>query len=393
MQIRRLVKNNGFSLVEMLIAMVLFIVVIMITAGIFEKMLANTKIITKSETSNIEGVVGLEMFRSDLEKAGFGLFTDIDSPPPNYNEAATAPQSSYNDAANSVIPRAIVAENNLTTGVLTGSDYLVIKATSAALNPASQCWTSIKGSGSSKIWGANDLKESRNGFNDWVAVVSQSYKNGELQRKLIYDADTPTSYTVAYKADGAYATPFAPNTSDRQYYYYGIDSIDNAPRAPFNRTDYMVKRIAGDMPAGCSPAAGILYKSVMDQKNGSMQDVPVLDCVADMQVVLGWNTSGDPAGNAVDTYTNAEGQSPTGTLNAQSLDDPKEIRTRLKLVKVYILAQDGGFDKNFNNTNTAMRVGEVGETGDPKFIDLTAPLYRNYRWKLYRLVVRPKNLI
>ena len=385
----RLAKNNGFTVIEMLITLVLFVVVIMITAHIFGLMLPKTKIIAKSETSNIEGVIGLEMFRSDLEQAGFGLFTDVDNSPPNYSETVSAPQSNYNDVADNVrtgIPRAIVAANDLTSHVLTGTDYLVIKATNAALNPASQCWTSIKGLGSSKIWGANDLQENRN---DRVVVVSQSYKNGELQRKLVYDT---TSFSVAYKVNGSYAAPFAPNSGDKQYFYYGLDSI--VPQTPFNRTDYYVKRTA-DVPTGCSQAAGVLYKSVMSQKDGSMQEIAVLDCVADMQVVLGWNTSSDdPAGNVVDTYTNADGSSPGGlSTEVQSLDDPKEIRTRLKLVKIYILAQDGGFDKNYTNTNTEIMVGESGETGYTKKIDLTAAKYRNYRWKLYRLVVRPKNLI
>lgn len=388
----RLEKNDGFTLIEMLIAMVLFIVVIMITANIFELMLPKTKTITKSEESNIEGIIGLEMFRRDLEQAGFGLFTDIDSPPPEYSEVlAASPQSAYNDAPND-IPRAIVAKNNLTSDVLPDTDLLVIKATNAALNPASQCWTSIKRPGSSKIWGANDLLESRKGLNDHVVVVSQSFRNGELQRKLIYDTGSPASFAVPYKADGSYAAPFAPSSSDKQYYYYGIDSF--TPRAPFNRTDYYVKRVAGDVPDSCSPAAGVLYKSVMNQADGRMQAIAVLDCVADMQVVLGWNTSGDPTGNVVDTWTNADGKAPSGGATAADewLIDSKEIRNRLKLVKVYILAQDGGFDRNYNNTDTAMRVGEDGETGDPKFIDLTTLDRRHYRWKLHRLVVRPKNL-
>ena len=396
MQNRRLAKNGGFTLIELLITMALFVVVIMITASIFEKMLPKTKIITKSEVSNIEGIVGLEMFRRDLEQAGFGLFTDIDVPPPNYSETDSALPKTYNDALpdGEGIPRAIVADNDLTSDVLSGTDYLVIKATNAALNPASQCWTSIKGLGSSKIWGKDDLQENRNDLKDQVVVVSQSYKNGELLRKLIY---SPSSFTAAYKVNGAdYDNPFAPTSDDKQYYYYGIDSIDSENpvlRAPFNRTDYSVKRVAGDVPDRCSRDAGVLYKSVMNQSDGSMQDIPVLDCVADMQVVLGWNTSSDPAGNAVDTYTNAVGSSAGGGKADQSLEEPKEIRTRLKLIKVYILVQDGGVDRNYTNTETAMTVGEEGETGDTKSIDLTQPNYRNYRWKLYRLVVRPKNLM
>ena len=394
MQNRRLTKNDdGFTLIELLITMALFIVVIMITANIFEKMLPKTKIITKSEVSNIEGIVGLEMFRRDLEQAGFGLFTDIDHPPPSYTETDSA---GYNDAPGG-IPRAVVAGNNLTSGVLSGSDYLVIKGTNAALNPASQCWTRIKGLGSSKIWGANDLQENRNDLEDQIVVVNQTYKNGELLRKLIY---SPSSFTAPYRANGAaYEYPFAPTSDDKHYYYYGIYSTDSenpAPRAPFNRTDYFVRRVAGDMPDRCSPAAGVLYKSVMnqDKDDSSVQNIPILDCVADMQVVLGWNTSSDPAGNAVDIYTDADGSNPSGSSSVvPDVNDPKEIRTRLKLVKVYLLAQDGGFDKNYTNTDTAMKIGEENETAVTKTVDLTQPNYRNYRWKLYRLVVRPKNLM
>lgn len=373
-------------MIEILIALVLFSLLIIITGNIFELMLPKTKIISRSEESNIEGIIGLEFFRRDLEQAGFGLFTDIDSPPPVYSEVlAASPQSAYNDAPNG-IPKAVFAANNLTSNVLSGTDLIVIKGTNVSLNPASQCWTSIKGPGaSSKIWGSNDLSQSRN---DMVIAVKQGFRNNELQRRLIYDGST---FSTAYKTDGSYADPFVPTSGDKQYYYYGIDNI--ALRAPFNRTDYYVERVAGDVPDSCSPAAGVLYKSVMSHKDGVMQPFAILDCVADMQIVLGWNTSGDPAGNVVDTFTNAEGKSPTGaSTNDQAIDDPKEIRTRLKLIKVYILAQDGGFDKNFQNTDTAMRIGEVGETGDPKFINLTTPDRIHYRWKLYRLVVRPKNL-
>ena len=55
-----------------------------------------------------------------------------------------------------------------------------------------------------------------------------------------------------------------------------------------------------------------------------MNDIPILDCVADMQVVFGWNT-GDPAGNDVDTYTNADMTAVSTTLPwTPSLNDPTD---------------------------------------------------------------------
>ena len=378
-------NNKGFSLIEQLIVLVLFSVVIMITSNIFDALLPKAKSLAKSEISSTQGVIGLEMLRSDLEKAGFGLFTGVDTSPPTYSEAVATPALNYNDAPNG-IPRAITAGNDLTSGVLSGTDYLVIKATNVAVNPASQCWTVVNGSSSSKVWGANDLKESRN---DRVVVLTQGYdSNNNAVRKLIYSG---SNTTVAYKVNAKYLAPFSTYSGSMQYYYYGLDSTSTTC-APFNRADYMVKRISGDVPDKCSPAAGVgvLYKSILNQSDGSMQDLALLDCVADMQVVFGWDTGS----GAVDTYTNADGSSPGGLSTAvQSLTDAETIRTSLKLIKVYILAQDGGYDKNYTNTNTAMYVGEFGETGITKSVNLTLSDYRNYRWKLYRLVVRPKNLL
>ncbi len=381
-------NNKGFTLIEQLIVLVLFSVVIMITSNIFNALLPKAKSLAKSEISSTQGVIGLEMLRSDLEKAGFGLFTGVDTSSPTYSEAVTTatPAYNYNDAPNG-IPRAIVADNDLTSDVLSGTDYLVIKATNVAVNPASQCWTVAKGSSASQVWGANDLKESRN---DRVVVLTQSFKNNEMYRKLIYSG---SNTTVAYKANAKYAAPFATYSGNMQYYYYGLDSTSTT-RTPFNRADYMVKRVSGDVPDKCSPAAGVLYKSILNQSDGTMQDLAVLDCVADMQVVFGWNTGSDASSYAVDTYTNADGKSPGGLSTAdQPLTDAETIMMRLKLIKVYILAQDGGYDKNYTNTNTAMYVGEFGETGVTKSVDLTLPDYRNYRWKLYKLSVRPKNLL
>jgi len=138
----------------------------------------------------------------------------------------------------------------------------------------------------------------------------------------------------------------------------------------------------------------VLYKSILSQSDGTMQPLALLDCVADMQVVFGWNTGADASIYVVDTYTNADGKSPGGLSTAdQSVTDAENIMMRLKLIKVYILAQDGGYDKNYTNTNAAMYVGEFGETGSTKSVDLTLTNYRNYRWKLYKLSVRPKNLL
>jgi prepilin-type N-terminal cleavage/methylation domain-containing protein len=388
MQRRSNNKEDGFTLIEMIIVMAVFIVVIMIASHVFDTVLTRTKVVSKSEESNIEGVVGLEMFRHDLEQAGFGLFTETDIPLPTYAETATAPASDYNDSP-AGIPRAVIAGDNLSPGndiVLSGTDYLVIKATTVGRTQVSQKWTYINGLGASKIWGINDFTTA-----DHVIAVRQNYKNGELRRKLIYNPTATNTFSVTYKAHSSgYPDPFRPPSDAIQYYYYGID--DNHPIAPFNRTDYVVKRTSGT-PDNCAPGAGVLYKATMNQIGGAMTNIPILDCVADMQVVFGWNT-GDPTGSDVDTYTNADMTTVATTLPWKpALNDPADIRKHLKLIKIYILAQDGGYDKNFTNPNALVDVGVAGETSLTKQLNLGNANYRNYRWKLYRIVVKPKNLL
>jgi prepilin-type N-terminal cleavage/methylation domain-containing protein len=393
-------NDYGFTLIEMIIVMSVFTVIIAISGKAFETVLKQTGIIAKSEETNIEGAIGLEMLRHDLEQTGFGLYTNVDSTPPTFSEAVSTPASNYNDVWGGGVPRAILAGNNLTSTVLTGTDYLVIKATTVSRDKVSQKWTYIDGAapGASRVWGTNDFTT-----NDYVIVVRQRYRSGVLERKLIYNPAVPSSYTVTYKAAASsYADPFGPPSNDVQYFYYGIDG--NIPKTPFNRTDYQVKRITGDVTNACSPAAGVLYKSTMinsGTNGGRFVDIPILDCVADMQVVFGWNTSGTT--NAVDYFTNADGTATSGSATPAypvDMTDPAYIRQHLKQIKVYILAQDGRYDKNFSNTKTDMTVGNAISAGDTtseaaltKTIDLTAANYKNYRWKLYRIIVNPKNLI
>jgi prepilin-type N-terminal cleavage/methylation domain-containing protein len=393
-------RHDGFTLIELIIAMVAFMLVIIIAAKAFEKAIATSRVVSKSEESNIEGVVGLEMLRHDLEQAGFGLFTNVDSTLPVYSEAAaSATQAAvYNDSPSGV-PRAIIAGNNLNvsddTQVLNGTDYLVIKASTLGLSKSSLKWTYISYSSASynsrftKSWpGGDNLTDGV----DKVIVVSQVYKDGMLKRKLVYNNASTSSWARTYNSNGSYGITFVPAIPGQQYFYYGVGST--TPRAPFNRADYLVKKVTSDMSKVCAPGAGSLYKAVMNQTDGTMTNpILLLDCVADMQVVLGWNTAATP-GQSVDTYTDpaAIAQSGSGTVIAASLTDPDYIRTRLKLIKVYILAQDGAYDKNFKNSSTPLVVGDPNDSTLTRSINLSGANYQNYRWKLYRVVVRPKNI-
>ena len=398
-----IVDNRGFTLVEMIVVTAVFIVVLMITGAALKTIFEKGGVTLRSEESNTEGVVGLEMLRRDMQQAGYGLFSDEFSVP-TYAEANAAPYSSYNDV--NAVPRPIVTDNNLAvSGVLTGTDYLAIKGTTLGIQPVTQLWTSVPDTGVPKIWGRDDFT----GSNDKLIAVEQKYDsiNKRIVRRLVQKA--ANNYGVAYSATGAFtdqgnvnaAADYTPSTG-KLYYLYGIDNNASANftfRAPFNRADYFVNRDAAT-PGSCSPAAGVLFKAVMNQGDGSFNQIPVLDCVADMQVILGWNTTATPeTSNEVQAYTSADGIAVSGNangLNLQSVrNDPVEVNKRLRLVMVYLLAQDGRRDTNFANTNSAMVVGDTQL--DPsgtltKSVDLTVGNFRNYRWKLYRVIVRPKNI-
>ena len=128
-----------------------------------------------------------------------------------------------------------------------------------------------------------------------------------------------------------------------------------------------------------------------------MTYIPILDCVADMQIVLGWNMSGDIKAG-IDTYSNADGSTVTTQISGitsteiqATMHDADLLRERLKIIKVYILAVEGRKDKDYLSGDTIL-VGDSSESSLTKIYDLKAAGINNYRWRVYRVIARPKNL-
>ncbi|HEY3308489.1 MAG TPA: prepilin-type N-terminal cleavage/methylation domain-containing protein [Desulfuromonadaceae bacterium] len=402
-------NSRGFTLVEMLVVMVVFVVIIAITGDSFKTILTQSSKIFRSEESNIEGMVGLEILRHDLQQAGFGLFSE--TPPLSYEEAAAAPANVYNDAGTNV-PRPIVAGNNLaaTTGsddtgasfnVLAGTDYLVVKATSVGRSRTSQKWTYLKYT--SHDVHPNTWISAAENFNTSDRVVLLRRQIGSQSQTVSLEKDPSGDFYYAYSN-----TAFSSYTSSSSAIFsvYGLfDSSSSTPRMPFNRTDYFVARPQDltQIPPQCAPNTGVLYKTTINNvtvTGGGLNYVPLLDCVADMQVVLGWDMDGD---GAVDTYSNANGSVVIGTGTAATVQAAlsnannntsttiPSIRNSLKMVKVYILAQQGRMDPGYTSPSPIL-VGGSGETSLTRSYDITGAGWRNYRWKVYQIVSRPKNL-
>jgi hypothetical protein len=110
--------------------------------------------------------------------------------------------------------------------------------------------------------------------------------------------------------------------------------------------------------------------------------LPILDCVADMQVVFVSDNDGDGEANDIN----------------QDLILTAEAVRKVREVRVYILAQEGQRDRSYTYPNQTVRVGEtiatggIGNVGRDFDLDANVTDWQRYRWKLYTMVVRPVNL-
>jgi prepilin-type N-terminal cleavage/methylation domain-containing protein len=386
-------RQAGFTLVELLITMVVFLLVIAAASNIFTHLLTQFKQQSKIAETNIEGIVGLEILKQDIEHAGYGLpwnvmvtdgsIADSDGDGnlwedlPTYSEGATNPYG-LNDAPSDA-PRAIISANNATysspNDIFDGSDYLIIKGVNNARNDACQRWTTQNSSDAKRTWGsASDDPVGT----DRVFVMSPGSTDLN-SRSLVVSGG---SYVTTFGSTGS----FAPSNVTDTHIIYGInDTGASFPIRPFNRSDYYIERPATNMPQRCAPNTGVLYKAALNQNlAGTLNFLPLLDCVADMQVIFGLDNDNDgdfEPGVSTDNYSDD-----ISALTAQ------QIRTQLKQVRVYILAHEGQRDPNYTYPSTTIDLG--GDVGLGRTFNLATaiPNFQNYRWKLYTLAIKPKNL-
>ncbi|MEW6108540.1 MAG: type II secretion system protein [Nitrospirota bacterium] len=381
-------KQDGFTLVELMITMVVFVFVIAAASQVFVGLLNQFKQQSKIAETNIEGIVGLQMLRSDIEQAGYGLPFNINGASYNEaaNDAATAhDDTAYNDSTTNP-PRALLLDDN--TG-LNSSDILVIKATNIALNDPSHKWSYITNTAAGnviQVWrdiNGTAITDENLQTNDRVIVLMPIL--GPQQRVLVNTGPATFFTTFTGGATPSIPAAFSPvNGSFETYLIYGIKPAGGPPavepRMPFNRADYYIK-VPGTLPQRCAPGTGVLYKATINHDNGNLTELPILDCVADMQLVAALDSDDNGATDSFSTSllagTTAEG-----------------IRNQLREVRVYILAHEGQLDINYTYPNATINITDP-DAGLLKAFDLNATIGAsnvNYRWKIYRMAVRPYNL-
>jgi len=362
-------NESGLSLIELIVTMLIVVIVLTMNTSTLGVALKQAKQQVQASGAQMDKIGALEILRMDVEGAGYGLPWSFKNAV-NYSEAADATPAGYNDSPSSA-PRAVVTGNG---SGLNGSDYLVVKSTAVGTSATAQKWNYIS-YGNTKV-GSTAMNTNSFLANERVTVIWANASGG-LDKQLIMDGSS--YYTTMTDGAGTISTNFRPVTASQSYVVYGVDPSTNL-RMPFNRADYYIAQPAMQ---GCAAGTGVLYKGTVSHADGTLTATPLLDCVADMQVAFGLDTNGD---NIVDAYTN----------NISALDAPN-VRTQVREVRIYILSHEGVLDKAFNYVNnnaTTIRVGDSG-LGLGRDFDFAATVgtgWRNYRWKLDTMVVRPKNI-
>ncbi len=375
-------QERGFSLVELMITIVIFIMVIAASSQVFTALLTQFKQQSKIGETDIEGAIGLDILRRDLAHAGFGLPGDLNGV--NYLEATDA-WTAFNDAPNNP-PRAVAVG----AGAGINGSVLIIKGTNLAVNNACQRWTYISNRGALpnmlKSWGTGAGSQDNFQPGDRVVVMKP---NPDPNNRVNILQKSATGFWTTFARDisnmDAAFQPLA--NSYESFVMYGIDQ-DSALRMPFNRADYYVRRPT-TIPQRCAPNTGVLYKATVNHSDGSHTELlPVLDCVADMRVRFCLNTGGVFAiddGTVVNTLTAAQ------------------LRDRLQDIQVYIVAQEGQRDNSYDFSNNGVRVGfspqafcgsAASQTVNTANLSTLVgdPDYKQFRWRLYTIVARPISL-
>ena len=394
-------RTKGYTLLELVIVIFIFSMVMTLISLSFNKIVASSSQITRSAETDIGALIGLELLRIDLGFAGFGLPWALNGA--SYSEAAShlvngnpdTDAASFNDSPNGS-PRALVMMNDKG---LNGSDYLVLKGTALGMKTRSDggCpargWSYLNYSSTGAI-----IKPSKSevelayGKGDRVIILNSGVRGGVAFRDLVTNGST-----FSTSLNNPLPDAFKPKSRQDSYLVYGISPAPDSKNGtsdiitfPFNRVDYYLDA-PGSPSLNCAKGTGTLYRGQVNQ-SGRFSPLPLLECVADLQVVFLLNTSND--GSLM----------PTNDIGAYSAD---QLRNLVTEVRVYILAQQGKKDPAYNypvtDPSQAIVVGDQAKgipwnLANAKVWSQTAleaalgKEWLHYHWKVFTIAVQPKNL-
>ncbi len=372
-------RRDGLTLVELIVVMSIVMFVITAASRMMASLIVQFKQQSSIAQSGIETSMGLELLRRDILTAGYGLPTEFEGAITYPEALAGTNPADFNDAPSGV-PRAIVATNPTSFDTLNDSDYLVIKSTAVAEIPTAGKWHYLLNDNTRSSYGADSPKNLAD--TDTVVVIHPK-ADAEDTRVLVMSG---AYWQTTFDATGS----FVPEEWYEKNIIYGVQpGATGEISAPFNRADYYIS--TENVPGRCagadlaSPPTGVLVKRVFDHATrGLGPEIPLMECVADMQVLLldYDETDGDLT---ITVYDGTDGLS-AGDISSGGVDD----------VRVYLLAHEGRLDPGYEHPaeRNVIRVGEYGSGRDFDLTSLQAalPTWKHYRWRVYTLTEKPLNL-
>lgn len=356
----RLPQEKGFSLVEMMVAVVVFAVIMSVAMGAFIAQLESNAREYSLAEAEIENNIALNsILKNDISLAGYGLANDYDID---------------DNGTDDWTPAAVAAVNNVSSN--DDNDELLLTGTALGMN-----------SRAAKGWSYYDGTE----FATWTDPRENIQTNTAASKRDVVLLMEPNRKALLTDGAGNWRFRFNGATNPLTVLpggasfsaipegtlAYGFRRADNLPASP--RPYYTVRYyLGGTSPKTCAPNTQTLERGeslTADDPTGQ----PLLSCVRNFQVAFGLDTNED---GIIDLWDDGG-----TTLQGYSFENQ---RKRVKQVRIYLLVQNGRRDPDYQYPAATVRVGDTS-LGVGENVALTAE-QRSYRWRLLSLSVVPKNI-
>jgi prepilin-type N-terminal cleavage/methylation domain-containing protein len=366
--------QSGMTLVELMVSLaIVLLITVAVTAG-YIKILTSYKSQSAMSANFMSNLTGFDLMRYDIQMAGYGLPTNV----PGFTYTEAAAKSAYSGYIPPYDPSSL---NELTIGNPNGAPHPFVLGAGTTPNNTLSGNTSAVLAIKSSV--ANICSASGH-----FGVVSTALDTSTLATGDHYIVIDSSGTLQQGSASGSWDNTFNPHSPPGPLstglvgFLFGLGpSPTNA--MPFNRVDYYLDR-SYNMPSYCAPNTFELYRGTISQTNGQLVSppTPLIDCVEDIQVAFGVDTSGG-----------------TSALVWQTVL-PADQRDNLKEVKVFIIYQEGR-----GNVSKTPGFGFSGSLspgdGDPQTQNIfpssvhaftPGPQYTQFRWRLKEIDVKPMNL-
>ncbi|MBI5874447.1 MAG: prepilin-type N-terminal cleavage/methylation domain-containing protein [Deltaproteobacteria bacterium] len=352
-------KNDGFSLVEILVALAIFSVIIAVVVSSYITQVKHTGREYRVAETEIETGIAKGIIERDIAMAGYGIAEDY---------GATGFNPMVASATN----------DNPDTLTLTGT-ALGMKSRQA------QAWTYINGvnptfgpastADTTAPW--SDSRENLEA-NDRVILMEPGTKKLLVEGTewlFKYDGSNgdPANRLKTLSLGTTYSTPSVGTL------VYGLCGSSCAA-ADITQPYYAVRYYwSGTPPSNCASGTKSLLRAESTKDASPASGDPILDCVLDVEVAFGLDTDEN---GTIDAWDNG-GVAASGYAAS-------DLRKRLKQIRFYILVQSGNYDASYTSPFTSIRVGDsILATG--RDVAITGDLLR-YRWRMLAISITPRNI-